>query len=135
MSGSLWPVEPIPPEDLLYCYVHQTWRRKNGGISPSAFMGRRSAAGQHVQSTDWSRYSTPQETRDRARTPQENGVYEVLVGELRAIPGEQVLHSPIQNHPQIPDNRAHADVIGNDHEDPEIKLLFSRIYRVVIPIP
>lgn len=71
----------------------------------------------------------------RARNPPLCGVYQVSVGALRDIPGESVVHTPIQDDEVIPDNRAHCDVFGSDHEDPEVKRIFSRIYRVVIPVP
>ncbi len=85
-------------------------------------------------STDWSRYSTPEETRARARNPHLCGVYQVRAEALRTIPGEDVVHTPIQGDRDIPDNLAHCDVVGPDHEDPEVKRIFSRI-EVVIPVP
>jgi hypothetical protein len=136
MSAPVWPLEEIPDEHFLYCRVHQTYRTKSGGAAPSAFVGKRNASGMFEFSADWCHYSTPQETRDRAtRNPHLNGVYEVMVCELRRIPGESVQHSPVQNIPGLADNRAHSDVIGPDHEDPQVKRIFSRIYTVVIPIP
>lgn len=135
VSEPPWPSESIPDDHLLYCRVHQTYRGKSGRIAPSAFVGKKTTSGTYEFSTDWCQYSTPEQTRDRARNPRLNGVYQVRVGALRAIDGETVVHTPIQNHPNIADNRAHADVIGRDHEDPEIKRLFSRIYDVVIPVP
>jgi hypothetical protein len=135
VSETPWPSEEIPGEHLLYCRVHANWRTPAGTIPPAAFVGKRNANGMFEQSADWCRYSTPQDTRDRAREPLRNGVYKVTVADLRAIPGELVVHSPIQTKPGLPDNRAHTDVLGSDHEDPEIKRQFSRIYKEGIPVP
>jgi hypothetical protein len=73
-------------------------------------------------STDWSRYSTPEESRQSAREPAVTGVVEMTVADVRAIPEQTVEHTPIQNHPDpsILDNRAHTDVFGPKEEDPEI---------------
>jgi hypothetical protein len=70
-------------------------------------------------SSDWEKYSTPQQTRARAREPQENGVISLLTEEVRAIPGLTTLHSPSRK------NRAHAEVVGR--KTPRIRVLLSRI--------
>jgi hypothetical protein len=68
-------------------------------------------------STDWARYSTPHETRGRARRqpPSAYGVISLLVAAVQSIPLQWVRHSPIfhdPEDPEIPNNRAHTDVIG-----------------------
>lgn len=55
VSEDLWHVEVVPNDDLLYCHVHRTWRRKSGEIAPSAFVGRLSSLSMYEFSTDWSR--------------------------------------------------------------------------------
>jgi hypothetical protein len=79
---------------------------------------------------------TPEESRRRARIPDLNGVIELAVGDVRAIPEQVVEHTPIQNHPDpnIADNRAHSDGFGPKEEDPEIQRRFARICRIHIPV-
>jgi hypothetical protein len=136
-----WPSEPAPAKDALYRWVHQQWFNKAGEVSPTFFRNARDpeTGREGGMSTDWSRYSTPQETRERAKDPAINGVIEMTVGDVLAIPTtpkQKVLHTPIQNHPnpEIKDNRAHTDVLG-PKDDNEIKRLFSRISRTVISAP
>ena len=80
-------------------------------------------------STDRSKYATPEQTQQRARSPADNAVIEFGVGAVRAIPSQRVGHSPTV------DNRAHADVSGPKRTDPEVRRRFSRIYRLVIMLP
>ncbi len=56
-----WPAEQIPDDDDLYRIVHREKVRADGGIRLSAFTNNRGA-----MSVDWSKYSTPEETRQRA---------------------------------------------------------------------
>lgn len=135
MSEAAWPIEDVPDDDLLFRHVHRTWRRKNGEIAPSAFVGRMTSPNAYELSTDWCRYSTPEDTRMRARNPMDCGVYEALVGQIRTVPGQSVVHAPVQNDASMRDNRAHCDVIGPDQDDPEVKRLFSRYFAEVIPVP
>lgn len=83
-------------------------------------------------STDWSKYSTPEETRGRVRSgrsPDDYGVLRMNVGEVRGIPSQAVNHKPLD------DNRAHTNVTGptgNKTEVTRIRYLFSRIGEWVI---
>lgn len=118
-----WPVEFIPNNDSLYMRVHRTWFKPNGEIAPGAFQNRGDG-----MSTDWSRYSTPNETRLRARkTPTDNAVLAMVAGDVRQVPDQQVVHTP------QPENRAHADVRGE--KDEEARVLIGRIATVVLPLP
>lgn len=132
-----WPSESIPNDDLLYQFIHQQWFKKAGGVSPTFF---KNVADPHTgragMSTDWSRYSTPEETRGRASNPAVNGVIETTVSDVRAIPDQMVEHTPIQNHPdpKIKDNRSHTDVFGPKN-DLEIQRCFSRKCRIAIAAP
>lgn len=86
-------------------------------------------------STDWNKYATPEECRARARVPDDNGVVEMVAGRIeREIPEQKVEHTPIQGRGDIPENRAHTDVIGPKEEDPETQVLFSRKCRLVLDI-
>jgi hypothetical protein len=72
-------VAPKPDEDALYRWVHQQWfSKKTGGVSPTFFKNAPDPpGGRQGMSTDWSRYSTPEESRRRARIPALNGVIEL----------------------------------------------------------
>lgn len=120
-----WPVEPIPDQDHIYCRVHQMYI-KSDGIFPAAFTNR--PQGSESMSVDWAKYTTPDETRARARKPIENAVVQFVVGQVRAIPGQRVEHSP----DVLRGNRSHSDVIGE--KTPEVRTLLSRIYRLSIPL-
>lgn len=137
MTGK-WPKEEIPSGDLLYQFVHQQWfNSKTGQVSPTFFKNAHDPhSGVSGMSTDWGKYSSAQETRNRAKDPAVNGVIEFTAGEVAAIPEQRVEHTPIQDHPNpmIKDNRAHADVLG-PKDDLEIKRAFSRTCRIVIEPP
>ena len=125
-----WPIEEIPDGDALYMRVHRQWFRPDGSIINACFRNRPDDSG--GMSTDWARYSTPEETRQRARRPQDNAVVAMNVGQVRAIPGQTVQHSPIFGHSDLPDNRAHTDVFGSKEQDPEVRLQFRRISTLVL---
>lgn len=116
-----WAKENIPDHSLLYMRVHEMWR-SNGGVSPGAF-GNHNAG----MSTDWDEYSTPEETRDRARKPAKNAVVGMVVRDVREVPGQRVEHTPDVET----DNRAHTDVFGEKVQKTQVKL--RRIATIVIP--
>ncbi len=66
----------------------------------------------------------------RAPKPWANAVIEMNVGEIRAIPPLDVLHTP------EPDNQAHCDVPLPDarEELTQVRLQLKRIATIVIPI-
>lgn len=117
-----WPVEPIPDADELYMGLHKRWLYPDGALMLGAIRDHDGG-----MSTDWSKYSTPQETRDRRRTPADNAVISLHVGSVRAMPGQTVTHSP------LPENRAHTDVMGQK-KDEEARMRFVRIARFVLAI-
>jgi hypothetical protein len=57
-------------------------------------------------SVDWEKYSTAQETRDRARNPDQNGVIALVAVDVRGIEALSVEHEPIRS------NRAHSGIHG-----------------------
>jgi hypothetical protein len=79
-------------------------------------------------STDWSKYATPEQTRQRgAKVASNYVVIEMNVGDVRAIPDQRVAHDPLD------DNRAHSLVHGPKGEGhPRIRLEYLRIARIVI---
>ncbi len=107
-----WPIEDIPDQDHLFMRMHRMWFKPEGTIIPGAFQKRGGGT-----STDWSRYSTPQQTRRRGRTPSDNAVIGMIVGAVRAKPTQRVEHTP------KPENRAHTDVLGEDDEEVRTKLV------------
>ena len=118
---TVWPAETIPHTDDLYMRVHHQWTR-DGAPVPGAFQNRDGG-----MSTEWARYSTPDETRSRGRVPADNGVVKMHVGTVRGLPNQTVVHTPEKT------NRAHTDVLGE--KDEEVRLKFCRICSWVIDSP
>lgn len=131
----MWPKEEIPDEASVFMRIHRNLI-PTGELGPNAF--REHGRGMSV---DWSKYSTPLETRDRTRKspPSDNAVVSMTVGDIRAIDGLVVEHNPVQENsfgedgnPTEP-NRAHSEVIGISSVSPEKKterrLKLSRIWR------
>lgn len=82
----------------------------------------------HGMSTDWSKYSNPRETRNRAKhyggDPNNYGIIGMNVGETRKIENQTVDHDP------QPENRAHTNVNGEKTTEARLKLY--RIFSWVI---
>lgn len=127
-----WPVEAIPDTEALHMRVHRQWIKPDGTVRPTCFKNRPDDRG--GMSTDWERYSSPDETRQRARRPDDNAIIMLNTGQVRLIPGQRVSHSPIQDDPNVPDNRAHTDVNGSKESDPETQLRFLAIATLVLPL-
>ena len=122
--GLAWQSEDIPGVDDLYMRVHQSQIDETGAPFPGAFKDRDGG-----MSTDWNKYSIPEETRSRGKNPKENAVISMNVDKVRRIPGQVVNHTPSIEF----NNRAHTDVIGDKKNNPEVRVLFGRIYNLVIP--
>jgi hypothetical protein len=67
-------------------------------------------------STDWSKYSTPLESRSRAKKPEQNGIVRLNVGNLKQLK-LTIVHAPSK------DNRAHSLVKGVEDVEIRLKLL------------
>jgi hypothetical protein len=133
-NAVIWPSEPIPDEDYLFFRVHRQ-RIKNGEVRPSAFQNRPTE--NDGMSTDWEKYSTAQESLNRAPAPDDNAIIRLSVAKIRKIPGQTVVHTPIQPNvnPTIPaGNRAHTDVFGEKEKNPEVRTLLTRAWTMVIPL-
>lgn len=117
-----WEKELIPDQDMLYRRVHRKLINASGGVRAGAFTDHKGA-----MSTDWSKYSSPEETRNRiiGFASDEFAVISLPVGDVRAI-GQLVEHDPIA------ENRAHTNVIGE--KDAEVRLKMTRLCRIVIPV-
>jgi hypothetical protein len=116
MDEVIYPIEYIDDNSKLYYRVYKSFYKK-GKLKPDVF--RELGEGeQKSMSTDWEKYSTPEESRRRAKTPEDNGIVHFISGKLRSL-NLSVKHAP-QN-----DNRAHTDVKGNNcpiEKDVEIRL-------------
>lgn len=119
----MWAVEEIPNNDSLFYRIHQQYIRYSE-LKPKVFQEFGDGEDKGL-STDWEEYSNPEDTRNRARKPEQNGVASMIAGFLRGLK-LTVEHAPIENHPDFEDNRAHTNVTGIDktdgHPDEEIRL-------------
>lgn len=81
-----------------------------------------------AMSTDWDKYSTPEETRQRGMHILQDvcAVIRLPVGGIRSL-GQSVDHDP------LPENQAHTNVTG-DKRDPEVRVKLQRLSAVVLPI-
>lgn len=98
-----WPIEDIPAEDDLYYRIHKEYFEEDATIIPSASFRPQG----NSMSTDWNKYSTPEKLNQRAKSPKDNRVVEMNVGDVRIIP-LTINHAP----DYVEMNRAHADVFG-----------------------
>jgi hypothetical protein len=115
-----WPAENIPDADSLFKRVRRTEVADDGWPKLNVFVNRGSTDLPDVRpglSTDWSKYSTPEQTRARSRraAPEEYGVIFFIVGDVRELPFQEVEHTPVCRDPELaddPNNRAHTDIFG-----------------------
>jgi len=128
----MWPKEDIPNESSIFMRVFRTFITQ-GNVLPNAF--RDQGGGMSV---DWDKYATPAQTRDRARTPENNAVISLFVGAVRGIDGLAVEHEPVQENScdgrgnSVRSNRAHCEVIGEKTTERRVKL--SRLWRWEVPL-
>lgn len=115
-----WPIEPIPKHASLFMRVHRSKITEDGDPEPGVFRNLpnpKKTEAPWAMSTDWEKYSTPLDTRNRAESsePKDNGVISLVVAKIEAIAFQRVEHSPRRRDPENPksqDNRAHTDVFG-----------------------
>jgi hypothetical protein len=123
-----WPTEQIPDVDLLFMRVHKN-DIQNGQPIPGVFKNRGEGE-QEGMSTDWSKYSTPEQTKLRAiNQAWRGGVIQIVVGEVRKVPRQTVEHAPLR------ENRAHTNVKGPKKggiEGTQIRYLFMRTWSWAI---
>jgi hypothetical protein len=118
---SPWIPEQIPDPGRLFMRLHEIYYR-DGEVNPGVF--RDHGFG---MSTDWEKYSTPAETRNRGREPAKNAVISLVAGRLRKEASLVVRHKP----DEATKNRAHTEVIGP--KTPRIRVLLLRIFRWELP--
>ncbi len=105
-----WPIESIPDEDLLFYRIHKN-NIVEGELIPGAF--REIGSGEsRSMSTNWDKYSTPQQAHSKASTPKDNGIVSFLTGNLRGI-DLSITHAPDPER----NDRSHTDVNGINVEN------------------
>ena len=115
----MYSKEIIPDKCSLYYRVHELYYRDDELI-PGVFLERGDG-----MSTDWDKYSTPEQSRKRAKNPNKNGIVSFAVGKLRNL-SFNVDHAPSRS------NQAHTNVKGVTVES-RLKLL--DVYKWEIKIP
>ena len=125
----VWPIEEIPDEDRVFLRVN----KKNSYpcdyvVSTSVF----SQKGEDGLSTDWEKYASPLECRNRATSiPEDNGVISLLAKDIRKIERLDVKHAPISG------NRAHSLILGipiKGAEKTRLRNLLTLIAYIEIPV-
>jgi len=142
ISKEIWEPEEIPDKALLYCYVFKrNINSETNNPLEKTFKNTPFKTGTDL-SSDWNKYSSPEETRQRLakqqkqkggfKNPDDYFVVQLSVQKIRTeIPSQTIKHDPIQNDLVLPDNRAHTKIIGE--KDPEVRLKFVDIYEWAIP--
>jgi hypothetical protein len=117
-------IENIADADSVFMRAHRNLLR-DGQIAPGVFRAQGDG-----MSVDWSKYATPEDTRNRARKPIDNAILAMIAGEIRSAVGLAVNHTP------QPENRGHSEVIlPRDDEDlTEARIKLGRIATIVIPL-
>ena len=121
-----WEVEFIPDSCCLYYRVNKKLynqlikseiRRENNFHK---FPGRlfRFATGAYL-SVDWSKYSNPKKSQNRAKKPKDNGIIEFNVRDIRRKTME-IYHIPSKV------NRAHSGIYG---EKAKVQMTLERIAK------
>ena len=120
------PKEDIPDNDFLFRHVHKNLIHQ--GTLARGVVFKNHGDG---MSTDWSKYSNVQQTRNRVKlnnkNPTDYGVIKLNVKEVRNIEEQVVEHNPLN------ENRAHTLVKGDKTE--KTRVLFGRIYKWAIEPP
>ena len=120
-----WVVEVIPDTQRLYMRVHKMFVYQ-GDFVVGVFRDQGEG-----MSTEWEKYSSPEDARSRAKVPRENGVIEMIAGSVSETPGLRVQHAPDLERRV----RGHTEVIGDKKTDPEVRGKLKRISRWLIALP
>lgn len=102
----MWPIENIPDSDHLFYRIHKN-NIVDGEVVPGAFRERGEGAKKGM-STDWDKYTTPEESLSRSNNQAENGIVKFAVNEVRIIGSLEVIHDPDFER----NNRAHTHIKG-----------------------
>jgi hypothetical protein len=119
-----WTVEKIPDSDSVFMRAHETYFR-DGALTAGVFTAKDGG-----MSADWDKYSSKEETRNRAKNPARNAVLSLSVGGVRQMKGLDVEHRPEL------ENRAHSEIdLPDDREElTEIRVFLLRLADIVIPL-
>jgi hypothetical protein len=123
----VWQVEHIPNEDRIFLRVHvNDVKASEGKLHPGVFREQRGSL-----SVDWEKYSTSEESRNRARNPAKVGIVALVTGGVRSIDDLAVLHEPDEGR----NNRAHSAVHGifdANAPNPEVRktMIRSRLFAL-----
>jgi len=120
-----FPIEEIPDADSVFMRAHKTYFR-DGELEPGVFSAKEGPG----MSVDWDKYSSPEQTKQRARkSPENNAVISLSVGGIRKIEQLDVVHRP------EPDNQAHSEVdLPTNEELTEVRVKLRRLAQTVIPL-
>jgi len=102
-SSMNWSIENIPDNNIIFYRMHKQYYEDN----PEIILGSGFKPQGKAMSTDWKKYSTPEQSLLRASSPNENRIISMKVGKIRASP-LIIEHSPSKKYC----NRAHTDVLG-----------------------
>lgn len=125
-SEEQWVPEDILDTSFLFMMVHrQNYDFQKDEPFPGAFRDQGDA-----MSTDWDKYSTAEQTRNRAERslPEENAVIALRVEAVRRIWDGRVLLSVDHTPDIVRHNRAHTDVRGNK-KGPNVRLQLIQLSR------
>ncbi|MEP6756573.1 MAG: hypothetical protein ABJA67_13790, partial [Chthonomonadales bacterium] len=122
-----WDVEEIDGGCKVYMRVHYKILAPDGKLSPSAFVNHPKDGPDAGMSTNWGKHSTASQCQNEARQePFKYAVAELNVEEIRKLPQQTVIHSP------LPLNRAHTDVGGDKSE--KVRVQYYCIAKVAVAL-
>ncbi len=102
--------------------------------TPKAFSVKPEKNGERHISTDWSRLSTPRETRLRATQhgPEHYSVAQLQVLTIKSFPRTSLNHSPIPRDPCDPtkENPAHTDIIIEADISKELRTELKNLFVI-----
>jgi hypothetical protein len=126
-DGVNWPIEHIPDDADVFMRAHSMFFNRRRVLQPGVFRPHYGS-----MSVDWDKYSSPEDTRQRAANPQKNAVIALPVDGIRHIGNLEVEHTPDLSPESM--NRAHSDVVGlPEGEDlTEVRTLLLAASNIVI---
>ena len=120
-----YEVETLGDLETLYYRVHKTYYRSSK-IIPNAFQTKGDG-----MSTDWAKYSSPEESYSRCKIPADNSIVSFNTGRVKSEKILDVIHKP-ENI-----NRSHSLVLGIPKSEPfktEVRLHLMKIHKEVIAL-
>jgi hypothetical protein len=125
-----WHSETIFDTNYLFMRVHKDNIYDDGTLKPGAFRNRppEEENQRPGMSTDWDKYSSPLDTKLRAKDPSKNAVIQMSVAEIRNISNQVVEHTPNKKY----NNRSHTDIFGEKKDKERSK--FIEISKIVLKL-